>query len=87
MGFEPMSRPFTGHVLSSRRNSLLHQSSAKLVVCSLPVKVIAVTYLNFESSFTTFISTQVGSQFNDLSWTALAKVDITILANSLSRIS
>ena len=44
MGVEPMSHPFTGHVLSSRRNSLLHQSSAKLVVCSLPVKVIAVTY-------------------------------------------
>jgi hypothetical protein len=59
MGVEPMSRPRTGHVLSTRRNSLLHQSSAKLVLCSLPVKVIAVTYLNFESSFTTFISTQV----------------------------
>ena len=44
MGFEPMSRPFTGLILSSRRNSLLHQSSAKLVACSLPVKVIAVTY-------------------------------------------
>ena len=44
MGVEPMSRPFTGHVLSSRRNSLLHQSSAKLVVCSLPVKVIDATY-------------------------------------------
>jgi len=87
MGVEPMSRPFTGLVLSSRRNSLLHQSSAKLVVCSLPVKVIAATYLNFESSFTTFISTQVGSQFNDLSGTALAKVDVTILANFLSRIS
>jgi hypothetical protein len=29
------------------------------VAGSLPVKVIAVTYLNFESSFTTFISTQV----------------------------
>jgi hypothetical protein len=88
MGFEPMSRPFTGLILSSRRNSLLHQSSAKLVACSLPVKVIAATYLNFESSFTTFISTQVGSQFNDLYISpALAKVDVTILANSLSRIS
>ena len=44
MGVEPMSRPFTGLILSSRRNSLLHQSSAKLVACSLPVKVFAVTY-------------------------------------------
>ena len=43
MGVEPMSRPFTGLVLSSRRNSLLHRSSAKLVACSLPVKVIAVS--------------------------------------------
>ena len=47
MGVEPMSRPFTGRVLSSRRNSLLHQSSAKLVVCSLPVKVIAVSPILF----------------------------------------
>ena len=82
-----MSRPFKGTSYPLDETAYYTEVRQNLWHVVSQLRWLPFHLFEFREQFYNVYFYSGCSQFNDLSWTALAKVDITILANPLSRIS